>query len=120
MTAKPQRRRKLIFIAVLIALGAAFFLWRPFGTGADIRYLTVPVRRGDLFKTVSATGEISARELVSVGAQVSGQIKTLAVELGQEVRKGDLIAEIDYVSQENELEINKARLATYEGQLAAR
>lgn len=58
--------------------------------------------------------------MVSVGAQVSGQIEKLAVQLGQEVKKGDLIADIDSTTQRNDLEINKAKLNTYEAQLVSR
>ncbi len=85
-----------------------------------ISYLTETVRKGDIVKTVSTTGEVAAGQLVSVGAQVSGQIQTLDVALGQTVKKGDLIAEIDSTTQRNELDINKAKLNTYESQLVAR
>ncbi|MDR1045563.1 MAG: efflux RND transporter periplasmic adaptor subunit [Candidatus Adiutrix sp.] len=85
-----------------------------------ISYLTETVRRGNIIKTVNATGEVAAVQLLSVGAQVSGQIEKLAVELGQEVKKGDLIAEIDSTTQKNDLEINKAKFSTYEAQLLSR
>jgi macrolide-specific efflux system membrane fusion protein len=85
-----------------------------------VNYLTEPAHYGDISKSVTATGEVSPVQLVDVGAQVSGQIKTLAVTLGQEVKKGDLIAEIDSTTQQNELDINKAKLNTYRAQLAAR
>jgi len=85
-----------------------------------ISYLTEKVYRGNIIKTVNATGEIAAVQLVNVGAQVSGQIETLAVHLGQEVKKGDLIAEIDSTTQRNDLATNKAKLSTYEAQLRSR
>ena len=82
-----------------------------------INYLTEPASVGEIKKTVNATGEVAAIELVSVGAQVSGQIEHLNVKLGQYVRKGDLIAKIDSRSQQSELDINKATLKSYEAQL---
>lgn len=113
---KPSKHLKLIII--LAALAGATLLFRACGGNNEkINYLTEVVRRGDIIKTVNATGEVAAVQLVDIGAQVSGQIETLAVSLGQEVKKGDLIAEIDSTTQRNDLEINKAKLKTYEAQL---
>ena len=103
----------LLLLLTIIALAFS-------GGEEKVSYLTETVRRGDIVKTVNATGEVAAGQLVSVGAQVSGQIETLAVQLGQEVKKGDLIADIDSTTQRNDLEINKAKLSTYEAQLLAR
>lgn len=75
--------------------------------------------RGNL-ATVNASANWTPVVSVDVGAQVSGQIERLYVELGQQVKKGDLIAEIDSTTQRNELEKSKAQLASYEAQLAAR
>ncbi|MDR1309791.1 MAG: efflux RND transporter periplasmic adaptor subunit [Deltaproteobacteria bacterium] len=107
----------IIFLALALV---AWITLRGCGGQEEVSYLTEPVRRGDIVKTVAATGEVSAVQLVSVGAQVSGQIRLLAVALGQEVKSGDLIAEIESTTQRNDLEINKAKLRTYEAQLAAR
>lgn len=85
----------------------------------DIAYITEPVRRGRISQTVSATGEIASSHLVDVGAQASGQIKRMYVRIGDVVRKGDLIAEIDSANQINNLNTHKARLDTYRAQLAS-
>lgn len=83
-------------------------------------YMTEPVRVGNIKRTVNASGEIGAAQLVTVGAQVSGQITKLYVKLGQSVKKGDKIADIDSVPQINALNISKARLATYKAQLVSK
>ena len=57
----------------------------------------------NLQETVLATGTLHAYKTVEVGAQVSGQLEKLHVELGNRVQKGDLLAEIDPVLQENAL-----------------
>ena len=57
--------------------------------------------------------------MVTVGAQVSGKIEKLYVDVGQEIKKGDLIAEIDSTTQQNEVDINKAKLNSYQAQLKA-
>ena len=57
-----------------------------------------------------ASGTIDAIERVSVGAQVSGQLKSLKVALGDRVQKGQLVAEIDDMTQQNELRNKQAAL----------
>ena len=68
---------------------------------------------------MNATGEVRAIELVTVGAQVSGKIEKLYVTIGQTVKKGEMIAEIDSTTQQNDVDINKAKLSSYEAQLTA-
>ncbi|TCP06056.1 efflux RND transporter periplasmic adaptor subunit [Uruburuella suis] len=106
-------------IALLAVAALAAGAWWWLKPKNEINYLTEPVVRTNIAQTVSATGEISAAQLVDVGAQASGQIKKLHVTLGQQVKKGDLIAEIDSTSQLNNLNTNKAKLDTYQAQLVS-
>ncbi len=94
-------------------------LWYAFKPKQQINYVTDDVRRTNLEQSVNATGEIAAGQLVDVGAQASGQIKKLYVKLGQQVKKGDLIADIDSTTQLNTLNTNKAKLDTYKAQLVS-
>ena len=104
----------LLLAVVLIAV-----LWAIFRPKEEVNYITDEVQRSNLNQIVNATGEISAAQLVDVGAQASGQIKKLYVKLGQQVKKGDLIASIDSTTQLNTLNTNKARLDTYRAQLVS-
>jgi len=113
-------KRFFLILLFLLVIGGGVAYWLYPSSGNDVTYLTEPVKRGTITKQVSASGEVAAVQLVSVGAQVSGQIKKLHVQLGQQVKKGDLIAEIDSVPQLNQLNIDKAKLASYEAQLAAK
>ena len=106
-------------IALLAVAALAAGMWWWLKPKNEINYLTEPVVRTNIAQTVSATGEISAAQLVDVGAQASGQITKLHVTLGQQVKKGDLIAEIDSTSQLNNLNTNKAKLDTYQAQLVS-
>lgn len=118
---KPFRpsRRQWLAVAALLLLGAgAFALWRP-PTEAP-RLLTAPARIADLEESVLASGTIEAFEQVSVGAQVSGQLKTLKVALGDDVEKGQLVAEIDSLTQQNTLKNAEAQLANVEAQKVAK
>lgn len=120
VSSRPMKKKTVCALLAAAAVAAGvFFVFRSDKTEA-VGYLTEPVRIADIVKTVNASGEVGAVQLVSVGAQVSGQIKKLHVSLGQNVKKGDMIAEIDSVPQLNQLETDKARLQSYESQLKAR
>ncbi|STO54023.1 macrolide transporter subunit, membrane fusion protein (MFP) component [Canicola haemoglobinophilus] len=82
----------LLFIS-FIAISSYFYL--SYSKQKDIIYLTETVKRQDLQRSVIATGTIRAYNRVEVGAQVSGKIEKMHVTLGQEIQRGDLIAEID-------------------------
>ncbi|WP_177307624.1 efflux RND transporter periplasmic adaptor subunit [Pseudoduganella namucuonensis] len=86
--------------------------------GADLRTVTVAI--GDIESTVLASATLQAVNQVNIGAQVSGQVQSLKVTLGQEVGKGDLIAEIDATPQKNELRNAEAALKSQEAQLRAK
>ena len=96
-----QRRLTFIATAACVAFFIAlfFYLRRPTPTA----YVTAPVRQGDIENAVLATGKMDAIERVNVGAQVSGQVKSLKIKLGDLVKKGQLIAEIDDLPQRNDL-----------------
>ena len=113
--------KKLIksLIIITIISGAAWFGYGKMKPKNEVSYITESVQRGKISQTVSATGEISATNLVDVGAQVSGQIKRMHVKIGDEVKTGDLIAEIDNVTQVNEVNTKEAQLETYQAQLAS-
>jgi macrolide-specific efflux system membrane fusion protein len=87
------------------------------GKAAD-RYLTAVVEKGDVEKTVLATGTLQPSQVVNVGAQATGQIQSLQVELGDVVRKGQLLGVIDPAIQLNTLSNAQAALASQEAQLA--
>lgn len=111
-----RRGRALLLIAVLVVLAAivAWSLRKP----AAPALATSPVRRGDIAQTVEATGVIDAYKLVSVGAQASGQVKSLKVQLGDTVKEGDLIAEIDATTQRNQVLNAEAALDNIRAQRA--
>ena len=118
MTNFVRENKKIFFYGAVIILG----IWlgtKFFGNDDNITYITEKVQRQNIQKVVNAAGEVRAIQLVTVGAQVSGKIETLYVTGGQVVKKGDLIAEIDSTTQQNEVDINKAKLNSYEAQLAA-
>jgi macrolide-specific efflux system membrane fusion protein len=111
------RRGRVIAVVIFLLLIAAVAGWalRPAKTPA---LATSPVVRANLEQTVEATGSIEAFKLVSVGAQASGQIKALKVQLGDKVKTGDLIAEIDSTTQINSLRNAESALDSIRAQRA--
>jgi HlyD family secretion protein len=81
-------------IAVL-ALAAGAWWWAQRGDASADTYRTATIERGSLQASVSASGTVNPVQQVSVGSQVSGQIKEIHVDFNSEVKAGQLIAEID-------------------------
>jgi len=114
-------KKKILVTLLVLALAGGYWYWNSTkSAGEKIHYLTETVKRGNIRKTVNATGEVDAVQLVTVGAQASGKIIELHAVIGQQVKKGDLIAQIDPVTQQNDLDIARARLSTYQAQLESR
>jgi macrolide-specific efflux system membrane fusion protein len=76
----------------------------------------VEVVAGDIEEIVTAQGKLEPKNYVDVGAQVSGQLRRVGVAIGDNVKSGDLIAEIDPQIYEARLAANQARLKTLEAQ----
>jgi macrolide-specific efflux system membrane fusion protein len=111
----PVRIVAALGIVAALAIGAKFLF---FSAPPAPRFVTATVVRGDLEDAVLATGTVQAFKQVSVGAQVSGQVKTLHVELGQRVKKGELVAEIDSTTQSNTVRNAEAALENVRAQQA--
>ncbi|HBV0721746.1 TPA: efflux RND transporter periplasmic adaptor subunit [Serratia marcescens] len=80
---------------------------------------TARVERGDIEKSVLATGILKPLRQVNVGAQVNGQLKKLYVKQGDRVIQGQLLAEIDPTLQLNELRKSQAELRSAQAQKLA-
>lgn len=76
--------------ALLLALGAC-----KKDTANKIAFETAPVNVGDITQYVTATGSLNAVVSVDVGSQISGRIQKLNADFNSQVKKGDVIAEID-------------------------
>ena len=106
-------------LALLAAAAAGVHACRSRAAGPPA-VITAPVAVADLEDAVLATGTLEAARLVSVGAQVSGQIKSLKVALGDTVAKGQLVAEIDSLPQQNALRNRGRRWPWSEAQKQAK
>ena len=115
MSKKSAIKWGVIALAI-IALGAlAYTFFKP--KEITPNYLTAIAEIGDIENNVMASGKVKALNTVDVGAQVSGEVTRLFVEVGDEVKKGDLIAQIDQVTQKNNLSNEQASLEQSEAAL---
>lgn len=110
------------FWLILVVLAAAGWgAWRIWwATPEAPQVITAEVTRGDIEDAVLASGTIEAIKQVSVGAQVSGQVRKLHVQLGDAVKQGQLIAEIDSTPQSNALRNAQAQVALLQAQRQAK
>lgn len=81
---------------------------------------TVKATRGSLEVTAAATGTFQPLEYVDVGAQLSGQLKSVKVQPGDVVRRGELIAGIDDTTARARLAQTEASLASVRAQIVSR
>ena len=114
-----MKKRFFILLGLLIAAGAAYYFFSS-NNKQETTYLTESVTRGNVEKTVVASGSVESVNEVDVGAQASGEITKLYVKLGQEIKKGEMIADIDSTTQINTLNTKKAALVSYQAQLKAK
>lgn len=117
----PKIKPTKLLIAVVCILAVALTAWYFFKPKQELpQYITAEVTKGDLENSVLATGVLEATKMVSVGAQVSGQVKKMYVQLGDQVKQGQLIAQIDSVRQENDQKTAEASIKNQQAQLAVK
>jgi len=106
---KTSYKRILIILAIVIALVLIwyFFIRKPV---APIVLQTEKPTTGYIAQSVTATGRIEPEDTVTVGTQVSGIIKYLYADFNSQVKKGQLLAELDK-------SLLQATLDQYNGQL---
>jgi HlyD family secretion protein len=109
-TGTRRSRRWWIFGALLL-LGAGVMLFYVFrSTHKPVQYESVSVTRGDLHVTVRSTGSLQAVTSVEVGSEVSGRVLKILVDVNDEVKKGQILAEIDPEQSSSSLEQARAQL----------
>ena len=118
----PMLHRRLFLALLCLALLAGLMVWwkaagRSTKTAAPT---TVTAVLGDIENTVSALGKIGPKTYVDVGAQLSGQLEKLHVEVGDRVVQGALLAEIDPRIYESRVAGDRARVDSLTAQLAER
>ncbi len=105
-------------VIAIVLITAGWYFLKP--KEQPPQFITAEASIGDIENSVLATGVLEATKMVSVGAQVSGQVKKMYVQLGDQVKQGQLIAQIDSVRQENDLKTAEASIKNQMAQLAVK
>lgn len=113
---RPRHTRRALLIIPCLLLAAALAAWPLLTPGRDA-YDTVPVTRGDIESSVTALGTLQPRQYVDVGAQASGQIHKIHVDVGSEVKEGQLLVEIDPSTQTAKLDASRFAIDNLKAQL---
>jgi len=110
-----MKNKKIILFSILIVMGV-FSLYFFFGPQKKtiVRFESAKVHYGFIAKSITASGTIQPVDTVSVGAQVSGVVRSIYVDFNSIVKAGQLIASIDPSIIKAQTEVAKANLATAE------
>ena len=114
---RPSNKRRLLFCGLGLLSLSALLAWKTLPASGD-PLSTVSVTRNDIESSVTALGTLQPRRYVDVGAQASGQIRKLHVEVGDQVKAGQLLVEIDPSTQQARLDAGRFSIDNLKAQLA--
>ncbi len=109
----------IISLAVLVVLGIGLYASTVYSKKGLVSVQTGQVVRQDLTSIVTASGEIKPKNYINIGANAQGDITQLLVKEGDRVRKGQLLAKIEDVQPEADVQAQRAAVSSAEAQSAA-
>jgi HlyD family secretion protein len=119
---KKKRKKRIIIVSVVVVVVLLFagvlFAFSHGGTKIDPTKLA-KVEKGDLAKSVVATGKVEPITKVEVKSKASGIVKKLLVDAGDKVKKGQLLAQLDKLEIQAQVEQSKASLQAAEANLTS-
>nr|ACN58776.1 macrolide-specific efflux protein MacA [uncultured bacterium BLR8] len=119
MRVPSTSRAALVGVAALVVILGGWYgikRWRAH-VASEGQYIFAAIQKGDIEDLVTATGSLQPRDYVDVGAQVSGQLDKILVEVGSDVKEGDLLAEIDADVAAARVDASRAQLRSQQAQL---
>jgi macrolide-specific efflux system membrane fusion protein len=116
-------KKTLFLICLLLVCGGGGYYWWSQNKDApvsseQIQTTEYEVKRGSLKSTVTAQGTLEPKNYVDVGAQISGEIVKINAQIGDDVKVGDLIAEIDADVYEAIVKSAQAQIKILEAKIA--
>ncbi len=105
-----MNKKGMVWVLVVVAVGVGLFFLIGSRGKPEAKYRTATIDKGDVTQTVTATGAVSAVITVKVGSQVSGIISKLYVDFNSQVKKGDLLAELDPTPFQEKVNASEASL----------
>ena len=116
---RPNTKRYWLIAgsASLLIVAIAAAAWWAFAERGSVRYVTIPVAKGAVTRTVTATGTVNPELTIIVGTYVSGVIQQLFCDYNTQVKKGQVCAKIDPRPYQSIVDQNSANLAVAKAQL---
>jgi len=105
---------KLIVLIAVIVIAALFFKGK---VKTQASYITQPAQQLDITEKITATGQINPISTVNIGSQVSGTISEIYVDYNSEVKKDQLLAQIDPALFQATVDKNRANLEVAKAQV---
>jgi len=120
--AKPvwwRRRALWATLVLLLALGGGYYYWQQSQQrNAAPSYVTEPASKGDLTLTVTANGTLQPTRSVNIGSELSGTVLRVLVDVNDQVKRGQVLVELDPAKLNDQVLRSKAALASAQAQLA--
>lgn len=119
---KSPTNRTWVIATLIVVLLLGIGLWSFFFKASNseknlVDESTATIEYGNIEENVTAQGKLEPKEFVDVGAQVTGQLQKLHVEIGDAVKAGELLAEIDPRIYAARVQADEARINTLKAQL---
>ena len=111
MNAISRPRRYGVWVLVALLAAGGVYYWSKQAKKTEVITLEkTAVKRGNLVQTIASTGQLSALQEVTIGAQVSGIVTQVLVDFNDYVKKGDLMAVIDPQTLQAQVDSSRATL----------
>ena len=108
---KKSSYKYIILGIVVFVIAILIYMFFPKNDSQKVEYITSKVNSGDLMVVVSASGNIKPTNSVEIGIEVSGTIKEIFVDFNDEVKVGQVLAKVDTLKLDAQVESSKAALA---------
>lgn len=109
------KNKKIIIASAIVIIGAGVLLFK---NSNKVQYQTKDLERCTITQVVEASGTINPVNIVSVGSTVSGLMKAIYVDYNSEVKKGQLLAQIDPATFQAQVDQQRAQINNAQANLA--
>jgi len=119
--ARAWWRRPTTWVAVVLAvaaIGGIAWWWTQRQSQAAPIYVTTPVTRGDLRLSVVANGTLQPTRTISIGSELSGTVSQVFVDINDNVKKGQVLVQLDLAKLRDQITRSRATLAAAEAKVS--
>lgn len=116
-TGSMRRRAIALACGIVAAIIAGIYFFSRQGTASQVQFVTEPALRGNLIVTASASGTLQPTKSVDVGSELSGLLVSVLAQENEQVRKGQLLAELDTSKLLDAVSKSRAALAAAEARV---